>query len=374
MPANGLIPAEIVYIPTEDRARIAVKHRPCPGGQPVILLHGLAVNADVWNLPEKWVGGVHYHSLASMLHERGCDIWLVNLRGHGAPGMHSEPGPGQSDWCVDHFILYDLPAIVNHVLEHTGHRPIVVSASMGSMTLAGFLQGARLVGTGSEVHIEADSQVAKSRHDQLAGAVFTAFPAALRWPESLYDEKGRLRWRNLLRDWWGGDDVVNYPFQMLSRLGWLQTILEAAGEFPSSWTRGSLQIAGVFAGLSESHADVLLRARSQVMDHMKAGVLRQLAKSVRAGGFLSDLGSPDHVYSDHYERIELPVLVVHGARDRLAHIDVTRSVFYDRIRSTDKQFLLDPDIAHGDIHDAPIASQRLYPRILDWILAHTQNG
>lgn len=39
----------------------------------------------------------------------------------------------------------------------------------------------------------------------------------------------------------------------------------------------------------------------------------------------------------------------------MAHADVTRTMFFDRIRSKDKQLLLDDDIAHGEIEVAPIA-------------------
>lgn len=60
----------------------------------MIFLHGLAANAELWNLPETEAGRRRYRSLAALLHERGCDIWLANLRGHGAPHMLSEPPPG----------------------------------------------------------------------------------------------------------------------------------------------------------------------------------------------------------------------------------------------------------------------------------------
>ena len=131
--------------------------------------------------------------------------------------------------------MYDLPAVVEHVLKETGRRPFVIGASMGSMTLAGYVQGAVLRDEDTAAHIVADPIVARARQERLAGCVFVEFPAALRWPESLYDAEGRLQWRNLLRDWWRNDGDVNYPFEMLARWGWLHAVLAAAGQVPVNW-------------------------------------------------------------------------------------------------------------------------------------------
>src|SRR5206468_4280078 len=102
----------------------------------------IAVNADLWNLPDVDGPDFKYRSLSSQLHDAGCDIWLMNLRGHGSDELHSAAPPGQDDWCVDHFIVYDLPAVVDFVITTTGRRPIVIGTSMGAMTLAGYVQGA----------------------------------------------------------------------------------------------------------------------------------------------------------------------------------------------------------------------------------------
>ncbi|MCK4340370.1 MAG: alpha/beta fold hydrolase [Phycisphaerae bacterium] len=391
----------IAHVSTRDAARIAIKRKPAPGGTPVIFLHGLAVNADLWDLPDVRGAGYAYRSLAKVLHETGYDIWLVNLRGHGAPRMLSEPPPGQTDWCVDHFILYDLPAVVDHVAAETGLRPFVIGASMGSMTLAGYVQGARLVGAGAEAHLEAEPETARARQEKLAGCVFVELPAKLRWPDSLYDQDGRLQWRVLLRDWWRSDEEVNHSFEMLSRWGWLQALLAAVGEVPLTWLGGEdedqpwyrklpksladgvaqveravmqamLQMVGTFTGESNHRAEVLLHGRRYIMDHMKAGVLKQMAKCVREGVFVSALGSPDHVYSDHYELVELPTLVLHGGRDRIANADVTRTAFFERIRSADKEFLLYEDLAHGEIEAAPGSCRRIFPTIVAWLNARNR--
>ena len=392
---------EVERVSTADGARLAVKRKPVAEGVPVVFVHGLAVNADLWDLPEIRGPGFHFKSLAATLQDAGYDVWLLNLRGHGAPRMLSAPPEGQTDWCVDHFVLFDLPATVDHVMERTGRRPFVIGASMGAMTLGGYVQGARWEGEPESSRIVADQELARDRRDKLAGCIFAEFPAALRWPESLYNADGQVDWRALLRDWWRREGGENYAFEMLSRWGWLHAVLESAGEVPLAWLGGDpeaepwyaklpgplaegaewiersavqamLQIAGTFTGGTNHRAEVMLRGRRYVMDHMKAGVLRQLAKCVRRRGFVSALGSPDHVYSDHYGLVELPTLVLQGGRDRIANAGVTREAFFDRIEAADKEFLLYDEIAHGEIEAAPVASEKVYPAILAWLNARAR--
>jgi alpha-beta hydrolase superfamily lysophospholipase len=76
---------------------------------------------------------------------------------------------------------------------------------------------------------------------------------------------------------------------------------------------------------------------------------------------------PDHVYSDHYHHIELPVLVIVGGQDRVANAEVTRSAFFERVRSADKTFHEFPELAHGDFEYAPVACEQVYPLIASWI-------
>ena len=128
-----------------------------------------------------------------------------------------------------------------------------------------------------------------------------------------------------------------------------------------------LRLAGTFTGATNHRAEVMLQGRRYVLDHLKAGVLRQLTKCVRARAFVSALGSPDHVYSDHYDLVRLPTLVVHGGRDRIANHDVTRTAFFERVTAADKRFLFYEEIAHGEVEAAPVASEKVYPAIRAWL-------
>ena len=388
-------PLVLEHVRTSDGATIAVKRRRA-AGPPVIFLHGLAVNADLWDLPPIDGPNFRFRSLASLLHERGFDVWLVNLRGHGAPHMLSLPAPGQTDWCVDHFILYDLPAVVDHVVAQRRAAPVVIGASMGAMTLAGYAQGACWDGT----RVYADHAVAAERQARLAGLIFAEFPAALRWPRSVYADDGRLRWDVLLADFWRNDSDANFPFEIMARLGWVEALVQSAGSVPLQWLRAApfaaaaerigprflsafrsvehrlaqagLNLAGMFTGASQHRAEVLLRGRRFVVADMKAGVLSQLRRCVQAGAFVSALGDVRHIYSDHYQQIVAPTLVLAGGRDRIANPEVTRSAFYEHIRSQEREFRLFDEIAHGELEAAPLACQQVYPGVIEWIERRTR--
>jgi len=393
---------QIEHATASDGARIACRRRPGDGA-PVVFLHGLAVNADLWDIPDIRADTYEFRSLATLLHERGYDLWLVNWRGHGAPHMLSAPPAASDDYCVDDFILYDLPAVLDLVCARTGAAPFVIGNSMGAMTLAGCLQGAVLVGDGAALRIVADEQEAQRRQAQVAGGVFVEFPAQLRWPRSMYDDAGAVRWNEVLRDWSPRDPAMNYAFEAMARSDWLRSALHRTGRLPLDWLRpppaagawwdalpppladalrwGNDAFAQALGTLVERargsknlRPEVFTRGLLRAADHLKAGVLDQMGKSVRARSFVSALGAPDHDYSAHYDRIEVPALVIAGARDRIANADVTREAFFDRIRSRDKEFLLFDDLTHGEFEYTPAATERVYPRIIDWIARRDRRG
>ena len=382
---------EIVRIPTADGARIACKRKRA-AGTPVIFVHGLAVNADLWDVPDIDAADFKFRSLASLLHHAGHDIWLMNLRGCGGPDMLSEPPAGQDDWCIDHFILYDLPAVIDEVVRACDAKPLLIGNSMGAMTIAAYLQGARLIEPPQGKRILADRDTARRRCELVRGAVLIEFPAALRWPQSLYDDEGNVDWRELFHSA-SGSSASNFPFEIMSRAGWIEALVEATGKVRLDWLRprrewrerlpeplveaferidDAIAAAGRFwskriKGAQHFRVETFSQGLLGAVDHMKAGVLSQLGKGVRAKAFVSALGERDHVYSDHYDLIESPILLILGGQDRIANAAITREVFYDSIRSTDKRIEVFEDIAHGEFEYAPVACERVYPLICGWI-------
>uniref|UniRef100_A0A182IQC4 Lipase n=1 Tax=Anopheles atroparvus TaxID=41427 RepID=A0A182IQC4_ANOAO len=90
-----------------------------PSNLPVLLMHGLMGSSADWILigPED--------SLPYLLSDRGHDVWLGNTRGNRYSRNHSRLSTEERefwDFSFHELGLYDLPAMVDHVLEQTGAR------------------------------------------------------------------------------------------------------------------------------------------------------------------------------------------------------------------------------------------------------------
>ncbi|CAH2048210.1 unnamed protein product, partial [Iphiclides podalirius] len=114
---------------TEDGYILKLFHIPGDKGRPVLLMHGIADSADVWIIR----GNL---SLAVALAGSGYDLWFGNIRGNRYSRRHVSLNPDQDDqfWNFSFHENghYDLPAIIDTVLEETG------SATLNAI---GFSQG-----------------------------------------------------------------------------------------------------------------------------------------------------------------------------------------------------------------------------------------
>ncbi|MFB6352380.1 MAG: alpha/beta hydrolase, partial [Bradymonadaceae bacterium] len=117
-------------------------------------------------------------SLAEWLAERGHEVWLPELRGHGASEVSGW------DWRFDDHLLYDAPAIVEFVLRVSGADAINwVGHSMGGMLLLcyGIHQPDAPIARGITIGSAIDYRVGDTGFEQLLAARailsrFTALP------------------------------------------------------------------------------------------------------------------------------------------------------------------------------------------------------
>ena len=94
---------EIHRVPTDDGAEIVLTRYAHPGAVAVVLCHGISSNARFWDLaPER--------SLAIDLHDRGYDVWNLDLRGHGLAERTGKGRLQRPGWTVDDYAKHDLPA------------------------------------------------------------------------------------------------------------------------------------------------------------------------------------------------------------------------------------------------------------------------
>ena len=100
------------------------------GSPAVLILHGLLQDS------ESFLCGGKNASLASVLCHAGYDVWLGNNRGCQHSVEHSSRDINSAsywDYSLDELALYDVPAMVNYVLEQTGRsKLVVIGFSQGS--------------------------------------------------------------------------------------------------------------------------------------------------------------------------------------------------------------------------------------------------
>ena len=93
---------------------------------PVMLLHGIASNHNVWDF------GVPELSYARHLAAQGYAVYAMNLRGRtGSDGPQTGRG---KQWSIDDFLLCDLPTVVEYVKkQHGSEKMHWVGHSMGGI-------------------------------------------------------------------------------------------------------------------------------------------------------------------------------------------------------------------------------------------------
>lgn len=158
-----MVPAELVTYETSDGWTMPIRHYPGPGA-PVVLVHGMSATHRNWDFrPEV--------SLAAYLQEEGWDVWVPELRGD--PGAQHPSRRAYLAFDFDDHADYDVPAMVDRVLEVTGERQVYwVGHSMGGMLLYAALA---------------------DRPERIAGGVAISAPASFSHPIPIHDVAKHFR-------------------------------------------------------------------------------------------------------------------------------------------------------------------------------------
>ncbi|XP_069680601.1 lipase 3-like [Periplaneta americana] len=133
-------PVETHVVTTEDGYALGVHRIPhgrnearhARADRPAVFVqHGLTASSSCWIL-----NGVE-NSLAYMLADAGFDVWLGNARGNVYSRLAtSEHDPDTNDYWKFSWHeggVYDLPAVIDHILETTGQQKVFyVGHSMGT--------------------------------------------------------------------------------------------------------------------------------------------------------------------------------------------------------------------------------------------------
>jgi pimeloyl-ACP methyl ester carboxylesterase len=343
-PSPDLRPCTDGFAYTADGWRLGVRHyrpeHPDPGKLPVILCHGLGLNATFWTLTD--------HHLPSQLAARGYEVYVFDIRGSGENaqlGRHDWINRhlrqtflrerGERGWTVDDLVQYDVPAILDYVARETGRdRVNWVGHSLGGMLVFPYLELAprperiaNFVGMSSTI-IQATSPQTDMLRANQALRVLSLFasPGRLGRPLAFFRVPGMER-----------IDRFYYSNENVDRL-------------------------------------TVYRFYSYTLEDTGPGALRQLAPYLREGHMYSSDRSLD--YSAKLGEIATPTLLIAGDGDIMSDITSTELTLAG-LGSPDKTIMRFgksqgnmEDYGHCDLVWSRHAPMEIFPPLIDWLDQH----
>jgi pimeloyl-ACP methyl ester carboxylesterase len=340
-PSPDLRPCTDGYAYTRDGWRLGVRHyRPAqadPGKLPVILCHGLGLNATFWTITD--------NHLPAQLVERGYDVYVFDIRASGEStrlGRHDRANGflretpfrerGESSWTVDDLVRFDLPAILDYVQRETGQgRVNWIGHSLGGMMIFPFLELstepqriANFVGMGSTI-----IQATTPQKDML---------------------RANLAIRGILSIASAGRLGRPLTYVRLPGLGMIDRFYYSAENVDRS---------------------TISRFYGYTLEDPGPGALRQFAPYLRSGHLLSADRRID--YSARLGEVTVPTLMVAGAGDLISDVPSTRMTF-DALGSVDKTLLVFgkanghvDDYGHCDLTWSRHAPREVFPVVIEWL-------
>jgi lysosomal acid lipase/cholesteryl ester hydrolase len=340
-PSPDLRPCSDGYAYTEDGWRLGIRHyrpeHPDSGKLPVILCHGLGLNATFWTITDD--------HLPSQLVARGYDVYVFDVRGSGENTRIGRCDRfnktlrqtflrerGESSWTVDDVVKYDVPAILDYVERETGRdRVNWVGHSLGGMLLITYLE--------LSPHPE--------RIANFVGMASTVIQAQAPQTDMLWANRG-LRLLSLAAS----------P----GRLGRPLAFVRIPG----------MEIIDRFY-YSNENVDRLTVSRfyGYTLEDTGPGALRQLAPYLSTGHMLSADRTVD--YSAMLASINTPTLLVAGDGDIMSDVPSTELTFAG-LGSQDKLMMrfgkasghVD-DYGHCDLVWSRHAPREIFPSLIDWL-------
>jgi lysosomal acid lipase/cholesteryl ester hydrolase len=340
-PSPDLRPCTDGYAYTEDGWRLGVRHyrpeRPDPGKLPVILCHGLGLNATFWTITDS--------HLPAQLSARGYEVYVFDIRGSGENAQLGRldrlnklrrqtflKEHGERSWTVDDLVRFDMPAILNYVKRETGSdRVNWIGHSLGGMLVFPYLELspeperiANFVGMGSTIIQEKSPQWDMLRANQgLRALTLVASPGRLGRPLTYVKVPG---------------------MELIDRFYY-----------------------------SNENVDPLTISRfyGYALEDTGAGALRQLAPYLRYGHMLSADRRID--YAERLGEITTPTLLIAGEGDIMSDVPSTELTFLG-LGSSDKTLMRFgksnghvADYGHCDLVWSRYARKEIFPHLINWL-------
>jgi pimeloyl-ACP methyl ester carboxylesterase len=369
---------------SRDGLRLALKHFPRPGAQPLLLIHGLAQNDRGWD------SKVKRYSMARFLHAQGFDVWVGNMRGSGTPGFRSEMPEGPHHWTIDDYAIDDVPGLVNEVIQATGQKPFVIVHSLGAWATEGYLAGLNYDPAG---RVEPRALEALSHQSGIRGLVTLAGVYNLRW-EHPVSEAAINPIRNLV-DYYHS----NYELELLAGvkplyhiipnlpalpLGWIGSVLNlpfdkipfVGGELEKLYLGFQSDVIGtpvlnMFYYAPQCDREMVRLHAQDGLEDLGPHVIEQLANAIndRRTSSYYHMNRPASAYDYGSVRrhLDVPTLIIAGGRDRLASAYEIYEDGYLQTQARDKQFVRVEEYGHLDIVTGIHAPTEVWTPVVKWV-------
>jgi len=325
------------YASTRDGWQIALHHRPPPRGghgTPVILCHGMGSNRFNMDGPGR-------ASLARHVNAAGYDVWGLELRGAGKSRRRLRLPTVPWSWTFEDYVHHDVPAALHLVRELTGQdRLLWVGHSLGGMV--------------------AYATLMTPAATAFAGVVTLGSPSMTDVGHEAIDRWIRLR--RLLRF-----APPRLPAKALACAGSPFAAALATRVLPTLmrdwfWHPDNFE-AGIVSFMMRNGVEDI--PRSLLIEFARWYDAKRMSDRYNLFSF-----------GDQLERIQVPILVISGSRDRLTPpADLERLV--SRLGSRDKSYFLAGhasglahEYSHVDLVLGRHAPDEIYPRVTQWLDEH----
>ncbi len=343
-PSPDFRPCTDGYAYTADGWRLGIRHyrptQPDPDKLPVILCHGLGLNATFWTITDE--------HLPAQLNARGYDVYVFDIRGSGENGrlgrldrinrrLRQTPfrERGERSWNVDELWRYDVPAILDYVQRETGRdRVNWVGHSMGGMLMFPYLELdphperiANLVALGSTIILaETPQEDMLQANRALRALSLFASPGRLGRPLTYF----RLPWMDQIDKFYFSDDNVDER--------------------------------------------TVARFYGYTLEDPGAGAFLQLDPYLQFGHMISADGRVD--YAALLGKVKTPTLMVAGEADIISNVPSTELNY--RALSSPEKTMMKFGRSHGQVADyghcdlvwSRHAPREVFPPVIDWLDRH----
>jgi lysosomal acid lipase/cholesteryl ester hydrolase len=314
---------------------------------PVLLVHGLMQDAESF-----LCGGST--SLVSHLVNAGYDVWIGNNRGTKYSSNHLKFNRDHIDYwnyCIDDLAVYDVPAMVEYVLQETRSSQLAyVGFSQGST------QGFASLFSHQKLHSKISLFIALSPALKCSGlSSFWLQKLLQTFPQLLFHAFGRLGMLSFCED----------VRQVLSK-SFFASIVKYAMKFLFHWNCENITSQRRVEFFQFCYSPSSVKCVDHWFQIIHRGSLKcyahheKASRTVRSQEFTS-IKSGDMSY-DLRQRINCPVAIFYGGSDTL----ITRNIHevLNEMSDSIKFLHCEPSYEHLDMIWADNAHEKIFPKII----------